>query len=152
MRQSLQYNSNKNIPLATDIQLLDNYIKLEQLRFHFIYTLTVDEALPVNEIEIPPMLLQPITENAVKHAISALQTKGTLHISFYKNNKDVIVAIKDNGKGFNKDEKSSGYGMRLTTERIAYFNQSVTGLQIDLAIKTNAETGTTVSLIFKNWL
>ncbi len=75
-----------------------------------------------------------------------------MHINFYKSNKDVIAVVKDNGKGFNKNEKNNGYGLKLTTERIAYFNQCVIGQQIDMAIDTNEETGTTVSLTFKNWL
>ncbi len=152
LRQSLQYNSNKNIPLAVDIQLLDTYIKLEQLRFHFNYALTVDETLPVNIIEIPPMLFQPIAENAVKHGISSLHAEGNLQIHFYKSNKDVIATIKDNGGGFNKNKKGSGYGLKLTTERIAYFNQSATEQKIDLSIETDTENGTTVLLAFRNWL
>jgi two-component system LytT family sensor kinase len=152
LRQTLQYNNSKMIPLAIDIQLLDTYIKLEQLRFHFNYTLTVDESLHANTIEIPPMLFQPIAENAVKHGISALQTEGTLQLSFCKNNKDVIATIKDNGKGFNKSQPGNGYGLKLTTERIAYFNESATDQHINLNIETNTETGTTISLTFKNWI
>jgi len=152
LRQSLQYNNNKMIPLAIDIQLLDTYIKLEQLRFHFNYTLTVDENLNANAIEIPPMLLQPIAENAVKHGISALQTKGMLQLSVYQKDKDVIAIIKDNGKGFNISQPRNGYGLKLTAERIAYFNESVTDQHIIVDIQTNEETVTTVSLTFKNWL
>lgn len=152
LRQSLQYNNNKNIPLGIDIQLLDSYIQLEQLRFHFNFTLTVDENLALYPIEVPPMLLQPIAENAVKHGISALQTKGVLYIHFYKHDKEIVATIKDNGEGFNRNNVSDGYGLKLTRERILFINESMTDQRIEFTIDSDAISGTTVSLTFKNWL
>ena len=152
LRQSLQYNNNKNIPLEIDTQLLDSYVQLEQLRFHFNYTLTVDESLYENTIEIPPMLLQPIVENAVKHGISSLQTNGVLYIHFYKRDKDIVATIKDNGKGFNKNAISDGYGLKLTRERIIFINESMIDERIELDIDSTAASGTSISLTFKNWL
>lgn len=152
LRQSLQYNNNKMIPLAVDIQMLDTYIKLEQLRFNFNYTLIVDENINTSSIEVPAMLFQPIAENAVKHGISALQTKGELQVNFAKQDNDLMVSIKDNGKGFNISDATNGYGITLTKERIELFNHSLNNQHIHLNMESKKDNGTTITITFKNWL
>lgn len=152
LRQSLQYNNNKMIPLAVDIQMLHTYIKLEQLRFHFNCNFHVDESININTIEVPAMLFQPIVENAVKHGISALQQNGNLQVMLCKRSNNLIVTIKDNGKGFNISDATNGYGIKLTKERISLLNASLTEQLIKLNMESNQHDGTTVTLEFENWL
>ena len=68
--QSSGYIRKKLVPLSDEIEQLELYLKLEQLRYPFSYSLTVDQNIEPDAIEIPGMLIQPFVENAVKHGIA----------------------------------------------------------------------------------
>ncbi len=99
LRESMANNDKEMIPLGNELKILETYLKLEQLRFHFQYEIIVDEALNKNAIEIPSLLLQPLIENAIKHGVSALNEKGLIMIRICKNNNDLLAIITDNGNG-----------------------------------------------------
>jgi hypothetical protein len=151
LRDSLKESSHEMVSLLTEIKMLDSYLKLEQLRFGFTYTIEVDDAIDRNAIEIPFLLLQPLIENAVKHGVSYLYDKGNLMINFKKSSGDMLVVISDNGKGFNPVEVTTGYGMKLTRDRIVLLNKLLKGQFIELSINSS-DKETVAYLIFKNWL
>ncbi|MDO6434459.1 histidine kinase [Flavitalea sp. BT771] len=150
MRDVLNGNNNENNELYREIQTLESYMKLEQLRFQFVYKIDTGKITNLSEIQIPSLLLQPLVENAVKHGISALQDKGRIEIVFSQSNNDMQVRITDNGKGFDIHHASQGYGLKLTRQRIALINEILKSPSIVMDIDSGA--GTTVILTFKNWL
>jgi LytS/YehU family sensor histidine kinase len=114
--------------------------------------LNVDNGIDVHSIDVPYLLFQPLVENAIKHGIATLQNEGTLTINMKKNNNDFEVVIIDNGKGFDQSMLSEGHGLKLTKERIALMNQVKNGTSIGMEIKCETNTGTTITLNFKNYL
>lgn len=151
LRGSIQMGNKETIPLAMEIKILENYIQLERLRFNFRYNLQLDPQLPVNEIEVPPLLVQPIIENAVKHGISAKREEGKLILSIYKEQMDLLISVADNGNGFDAHAVHTGYGIKLTQERIHLFNKVHQGKTLVMEMQT-PDAGATVILRFKNWL
>ncbi len=152
LRESLKNNDKEFVPLNTELKTLETYIKLEQLRFRFNYTFSVDYNLNTNAVELPSLLLQPLIENAIKHGVSALYENGFIVINFYARDKNLLIDIIDNGKGFDTTVATDGFGLKLTNERIQLLNQSIKKQQISLSIESNNTVGTTVHLIFENWL
>lgn len=149
LRQSLHYSERDAIPLAEEKKMLETYLQLEQLRFHFKYSITADENIP--ETELPVLLLQPLAENAVKHGVSGMQEKGFIKIHFSCNQKTLTVCIIDNGKGFDTKKATTGFGLKLTRERIDLINQVTEDQKIILNTESTEE-GTKISLTFTNWL
>ena len=152
LRESLNNNEKELIPISTEIRLLDTYLKLEQLRFHFKYVLSVDEFINTNAIEIPILLLQPIVEKAIKHGVSGLNENGLVKVDLTAKDQHLLISVSDNGKGFTKTTPTTGFGLKLTKERILLLNQTLKGQPIELSIESIKNTGTTVHLSFKNWL
>lgn len=145
------YSENKNIvSLREDLKALNNYIKIEQLRFPFRYNCNVADAIDQDNTYMLPLLAQPIIENAIKHGIATKGGAGILQINIYIKDKDLIFAITDNGNGFIENKNSAGYGLKLVRERISLFNKYSTYKKIILNIESKKET--TVSMIFKNWV
>jgi two-component system LytT family sensor kinase len=151
LRQSLCNHEKEMLPLNKELNVLGNYLDLEQLRFDFKYTISVDPAISITSTEIPPLLLQPLIENAIKHGITHLKNNGHVSVDFSLKEKNVIITITDNGKGFDKGITHTGYGLRLTEERIALINQSLKDQTISFTINSNIE-GTVIHLMFKNWI
>lgn len=151
LRDSLKASSQEFVSIATETKMLDTYLTLEKLRFGFKYTITVDENINATAIEVPALLLQPIAENAVKHGIASLYEKGELAISFSSAGNDLAVTVADNGKGFITTKATEGFGVKMTKDRIQLLNTTLQGQRIEFDLQSS-DTGTTVHLLFKNWL
>ena len=140
--------------------MLENYVQLEQFRFgqRFVYTIEVDNAIPIHDIDIPAMLIQPYVENAILHGLSGLKYEGRLVITYKLEDHYLAVSIRDNGQGiFNHQTRKSNYnpnskhrsaGMDIARKRIegSVLAQSGGMVQIE-EIKYEGETrGTLVSV------
>jgi uncharacterized membrane-anchored protein YhcB (DUF1043 family) len=151
LRDSLKESGNENISLATEMRILDTYLKLEQLRFGFTYNISAEDTIDKNGVEIPSFLLQPLVENAVKHGVSSLFEKGNIDIRFKSSTTDLLASISDNGKGYKRNKNHNGFGLKLTKERIALLNSVILGRSIHSS-ENSMSTGTEIILVFKNWL
>jgi two-component sensor histidine kinase len=147
LRNTLNNNNRETVPLSVEMHTLESYIKLEQLRFNFLFQLNAEADVPVSSTEIPPLLIQPLVENAIKHGISGLGENGFLHITFTKSAADLIIDIADNGKGFDVNQAFTGKGIQLTKERIKLLNKQKHN--IILTIASEIQEGTRVRLVLK---
>lgn len=148
LRNSMVSTTKETVSLQTELKNLNNYIQLEILRFNFQYEWYVDPSLPLDIIEVPPLLAQPLIENAVKHGVSAKGIAGELNFRVVKEKQDILFSISDNGPGFDPSKSVDRHGIKLTRDRIELFNKH---RRITLDIQSDAR-GTTVLLRFKNWL
>ncbi|MBF9255622.1 histidine kinase [Pontibacter sp. 172403-2] len=152
MRDILEKNDKATHPLSQEIKQLESYLQLEQLRFRFKYQIFIEETINPTEQDFPVMLLQPFAENAIKHGISGKKEEGNISIRFERSNNNLLVIIQDNGKGFDINEPITGYGINLIKERIAVVNQLYQEQPIMCDYKSSPADGTTVTLLFTNWL
>lgn len=151
LRETLTQSSQQETSLFQELQTMETYLKLEQLRFGFCYSMEVDTQLEVYAISLPPLLWQPLVENAIKHGISALQEKGVISVLFQQKGEALCLKIRDNGQGFDTKIPTTGFGLKLTKERIALLNQLNPEQPITLEIETLADLGTQVTLTFNHW-
>ena len=141
------------VSLEDELKLLDDYLQMEQLRFHFSYAIKVDDQINKANTEIPSMLLQPFVENAVKHGVSALHEHGKIEINIEQKNKDLVLSVHDNGKGFGMEidqEKKSSFGIKLSEQRIKLLNEIYKDKPATLVIESN-DSGSLVTIKLTNW-
>ena len=148
MRNALTENDKLYQTLQREIELLQTYLKMEQLRFQFEFKIETENVEKINGIEIPSLLLQPIVENAVKHGVAELREKGKINIHFYAITDNLVIEIKDNGKGFPGKNNLNGYGLKITDERISLLNK-INGQKIEKKI-FRRDDETIVQIIFTN--
>jgi LytS/YehU family sensor histidine kinase len=152
LRDSLKSSDKDFVPLEIELKMIESYLRLEQLRFGFDYKIDVDDSLNISNIQIPSLLIQPLIENAIKHGIAGMKQNGKISIDFFRKDKTVYIRINDNGKGFDLSDGSTGYGLKLTRERIHLLNQTHKEELITMDIKSEKEKGSNVLLSFKNYL
>lgn len=152
LRHSLADSERASVPLQRELQTLETYLTLEKLRFNFTYDIQVAATMPVAETEIPSLLLQPLVENAVKHGVATLGEKGLVRVEVLNIQQDMIIRISDNGPGFVPGKETTGYGLKLTKDRIALVNDMAGTEQIRMQINIAPGKGPIIELIFKNWL
>ncbi|MCB9296868.1 MAG: histidine kinase [Lewinellaceae bacterium] len=109
VRGVLNASMEEEISLKEEIEILENYLGLEKLRFKekFDYRLHVDEQLDHFEVALPPLLTQPFVENAILHAFAQKEKGGLVQIDFRQKNGGLEIEIRDNGIGIfqSQDQK-----------------------------------------------
>ncbi|MBL0743841.1 tetratricopeptide repeat-containing sensor histidine kinase [Chryseolinea lacunae] len=132
MRLVLENSQEDFIPLQQELDILSLYVKLEHYRFRdkFDYTITVDENLNTDAIQVPPMLIQPYIENAVWHGLRYKHEKGHLLLTFRKEENMLVVEITDDGIGRKQSaelktthqKKHQSMGLKNIRERLDILN------------------------------
>lgn len=129
IRQNMRNISQDLIPLGKEMNLVENYLKIEQLRFknRLSYEINIDDEVEKEMILIPPLLIQPLVENAIKHGIWPLKsTDGFIKISIYEKEEVLFIEITDNGVGLKKetsDTMHESYAMGNIYKRIEHLSQ-----------------------------
>ncbi len=121
----LKRNTPSKIPLAQELEVLESYLAIEQVRF--ADRLRVDINLDPNTLDglVPCFLLQPIVENAIRHGISRCEESGWIETSAQRVGTRMCLQVRDNGPGM-KGTSADGFGLGLgnTKERLAHFYQN----------------------------
>lgn len=89
------------VSFEREMESVDNYVYLEMQRFPD--KIEVIKDIKVKDFFVPPLSVQTIVENAIRHGISMTGKKGTVRISTLAKDDNIIVKIEDNGKGFDVD-------------------------------------------------
>ncbi|MEM0991516.1 MAG: histidine kinase [Bacteroidota bacterium] len=131
VRAVLQVSTQKQITLEEEIKILNDYLELEKMRFEgqLSYELEVADHIDLFETLLPPLIIQPIVENAIIHAFSDQTKTASIRISFEQIGKRLQITVEDNGKGFQQSTKHSifqtnhqSFGLELTRRRLALFS------------------------------
>lgn len=144
IRKTLDNSTKKTISLVDEIEYLDNFLSLEQQRNNnFTYTFKVSPEIDKDDTYIPPMLIQPLVENAIMHGIRHLNDgTGKLLIGFEKTENNFLKCIvEDNGIGrtkskelYNKQFKThDSKGSVIIEERIKLLNLASKSNNISIA-------------------
>ena len=148
IRQTLNNSSKQRISLADEIQYLETYIQLENMRFKdaISFKFSVSKTIDAYEVTIPPMLLQPFVENVFVHAFDSNSINPTLEISFTQSDNLLVCEIKDNGKGMVENKLNKLYaskGIKLVKERIGLLQNDNSD---PIVINSSITTGTIIKI------
>ncbi len=169
MRQILDNSRNPVITLEEEVQTLENYLLIEKFcnGDRFDYQINVDLNLEVDFIQIPPMLLQPFVENAIKHgfkqkdASNENNQRGLIIVDFKEKGNILECSVTDNGIGrekanelnqLSKETYHKSTALLVTQERLDLLNENENfqSLEmIDLYDENGVATGTKVMLRLK---
>lgn len=166
IRMIFEFSKKTTISLTDEIEFLQLYLGLEKLRFKdkIIIDFEIDDEIYTDNIKIPPLLIQPILENAFKHGLLHRKKGGELDIQFLRIDNAIYCTVQDNGIGRakvktlkswkNKNHNSSG--LATTTERLNLWLSKSTISDdlrpfeiIDLEDKDGVGCGTLVKMLLK---
>jgi hypothetical protein len=159
-RMILEMSEKDTITIGEEIEALSLYLALEQMRFEddFYFEIKVSLEIDKEMDKIPPMLLQPYVENAIKHGLLHKEGKKNLSILFDNIENNLIVTINDNGVGRKrseqlnkiKDNKHQSFSTQANKKRLEILNKSKNKLVAVIITDNYNEignaTGTTVTL------
>lgn len=101
MRNILENSAREFIHLDTELEILNDYLTLQEMRFgeRFSYVIEVPDALASENPFVPPMLAQPLIENALEHGRLHEREDGKVEIAFFKQDDSLFLEVRDNGIG-----------------------------------------------------
>lgn len=157
IRKTLEYSSEDTISLSEELTLAKLYFSIENVRFSntIAFSITVEDGIDVNNIKIPPLILQPFIENAIWHGLSLQKGDKSLHIDvMLQSNAILTINIVDNGIGRlaskaiqkHKVLQKQSLGIKITEERLQRFHEKSTLKFIDVNNANNTISGTKVIL------
>lgn len=133
-RYALDSHGDKPVKLVHELDFIDNYIRIQQVRFGTRLKFVKQVDYTCLGIVIPPMILQPLVENSVKYGIAPKDEGGTIVVTVKRINQMIFFEVKDDGLGINSkkvmDGNSSGVGIRNTDERLRSTFGPGSGLRI----------------------
>ena len=121
IRNTLEHSRQTSINLEDEIELLENYLSIEQLSRNHSFKYTIEQNVEDSfDISIPPMMLQPFIENAIQHGVAG-RDNGQITITFHQRGKMIVCHIKDNGPGLKQPSESThkSRAIQVTTDRLA---------------------------------
>ena len=128
MRQSLESTYEELTTVEEEIDFLNQYLEIQKLRYpeKFDFQFYIEDALEINELKLPGMLMQPFVENAIEHGFKDIDYKGKIEITFEEENNKLLITVEDNGKGFKEDDKEKVHksrAMQIIKDRLYLFNK-----------------------------
>ena len=149
IRAVLDSSEHEQTNLADELETIELYLNIEQMRFSdkFTYEFDVQKELNLIEYPFPHLLLQPFVENALWHGLMQIEKNACLIVRIYKNTNGLTIEVDDNGIGYEKSIsiKNNGHkslGLKIVKERIEHYNQRQ-NFHLDYSIidKSNIQKG-----------
>jgi tetratricopeptide (TPR) repeat protein len=160
MRKVLENSQHTSVPLRDELDALNLYLELEQIRFKdkFDYKIIIDEELDVLQYKVPTMLIQPYVENSICHGLIPADGKGMVKIDLKLDSEFVKCTIEDNGIGREEaqrrkndnNENHNSLGTQIVSSRLDLVNTlygtSLKTIYTDLRNYNGKAEGTKVEL------
>jgi sensor histidine kinase YesM len=139
LRLTLENAGAQEVTLQEEMEFLNKYLEIERIRFRDRLSTYVDVDPEVLDVRVPNLILQPIVENAMRHAIAS-QHAGRIEITAFPRNGSVRIQVKDNGPGLTDESFTNqfgkGVGLANTKARLERLYGSEHKLEL-----ANASTG-----------
>ena len=133
LRYVIEGSKNDLVPLQKELQFVRDYVDLESKRMgdRLATEFRVDQSLAT--FPVPPMILQPLVENAIKHGIAPLEEGGRVTVHIQKNKDAVVFRVSDTGVGLSSTDPLStagGIGLKNIDARLRRMYGDSAGLKI----------------------
>jgi LytS/YehU family sensor histidine kinase len=160
IRSILENSLHQEVPLKDDLEALELYIQLEQMRLDhkFDYRIAIDEYIDTNTFFVPPLIMQPFVENSIWHGLSGKENGGLINIRIELQENMLKYILEDNGSMVSNPNnlneiqklKKSSIGIAATKERLDLLHHKNKGhanfTMTDLMDKNNTYCGKRIEL------
>jgi two-component system, LytTR family, sensor kinase len=131
LRNTLQMGKNKVIPFEEEMKIVNDYLALESIRYEERLRFTVNIDPMSKMFNVPPLMIQTLVENGIKHGISKLTEGGLLEIKTIVNEDKLHIKISNSGKIMGSLENDNGFGVKNTKQRLELLYGKSAGLKIE---------------------
>ena len=117
LRSSMQAEKSETVPLEKELDIVKDYLALEQMRFEERLQVELDIDEDTLQQPVPPMMLQTLVENAIKHGISKQIKGGVVRVVAAFKNNDLQLLVQNTGQ-LSLHPNQEGFGIKSTQDRL----------------------------------
>jgi two-component system LytT family sensor kinase len=143
LRNTLQMGKQKFIPFGQELEAVKDYLAIESVRLEERLQIEWKIAPETESMEVPPLMIQTLVENGIKHGIAKLPEGGKLSVESKKRNDGLEIIIRNSGRYDATKIPESGYGMRNTIERLSLLYAGKAKMEI-----ANEDAKTVITTLF----
>lgn len=111
LRFSLNANHNGLVPLSQELKIVGDYLEIEKTRFGARLSYEISAPAGLNDVKVPPLSLQSLVENCVKHVVSKRQQGAAIQIAAKEDSGRIHLEVIDDGPGFSLDSVTPEHGL-----------------------------------------
>jgi signal transduction histidine kinase len=137
LRVSLASTTHQEIPLAEELQALQAYLDIMEVRLSGRVRFDIDVPVELQDAMVPTLILQPLAENAFRHGIEAVRRDAVLTVRARRASGALEIIVADNGRGLEAKHRE-GVGLRVVRERL----EQLYGASGMLELRSRPEGGT----------
>jgi LytS/YehU family sensor histidine kinase len=141
LQGALERSRTAHSTLGRELELVASYLKIMQFRLGERLRFQITAPADIGDVAFPPLLLQTLVENALRHGIEPKSEGGLVEIVAQRRGADVLLCVRDDGVGLAPDAQP-GVGLRNTRERLASFYQG----RASLELARGAQSGTVAAI------
>jgi len=142
LRQVLHTGGRTLVTLAEELDFLERYLAIEQVRFSDRMRVEWDIDTAARAALVPEFILQPLVENAVRHGIAKRSDAGLVRISAHLGGPELVLRVSDDGPGYAEDAAAEGVGLANVRARL----HTLFGDRARLEIASRDDGGTMVTI------
>jgi signal transduction histidine kinase len=135
LRLTLAGEQVPEIPLAEELDFVERYLEIEQVRFGARLAVRIDAGEGLGGCRVPALILQPLVENAVKHAVAPREAGGRIDVRARRSGDALLLAVEDDGPGpadaATRPGPAAGIGLANTRERLVQRYGETAALTLD---------------------
>jgi hypothetical protein len=143
LRNTLQMGKQKLIPFAQELEAVKDYLAIESVRLEERLQLEWKIAPGTESMEVPPLMVQTLVENGIKHGVASLPEGGKLSVESRKTKGGLEIIIRNSGQYDATKIPESGFGMRNTIQRLSLLYDGKAKLEI-----ANEDAKTVITKLF----
>ncbi|MBH9575566.1 sensor histidine kinase [Inhella proteolytica] len=144
LRVSLTSMRAETVPLERELELVGHYLRLMQLRMGDRMSFHIEADPELGAVAVPPLLLQPLVENAIHHGLECCIDAGMIEIRAERRDGLLVLSVRDNGVGLDAPKKRKGAG--VATQNIRERLASRYGERARLVLQSAPPRGTLATL------
>jgi len=118
LRFSLDAPETRLVPLSREIKIVRDYLEIERTRFGERLRYSIDTAPELDEIGVPPLAIQTLVENSVKHVIAVRREGGEIVVRAATKEGHIVISVTDGGPGVTEESVVKGHGLAVLRERV----------------------------------
>lgn len=152
MRTIMDYSKKEFISLKEELRIETDYLRLEQKRTSFNFNIKIEPGIETALIDFPPLLLQPVLENSIRHGFENHTAAPQLEIIVAAIRENLFITVNDNGIGWDNTVHPEGHGLSLVSKRLELLNEKASDMPVSIVVTAVPNKGTSTIFTFKNWL
>ncbi len=117
LRYSIQFNASEKVTLSQEMDIVQDYLQLESIQFNDRLAYVLNIAEDTKELSIPPMAIQLLVENAIKHGLSVQKNGGFIRVESTREHDRLIVKVTNTGQ-MGRKKGREGIGLKNLVERM----------------------------------